>query len=105
MGHLATQLPLCGPSHLQVLYLPSPGKNRIFTIQSLLASKKAPSLLNRILGDLGGELAGGEEDPGSSVWFRRRDNWASTFLERDQKVDAGAVGGVLERGVGEAGTQ
>lgn len=70
--------------HLQVLcplsYLLSPGKTRIFLIQSRLDSREVPSLLNRILEDLEGDLARGDEDPGSLVWSKRRDNWASTFL-------------------------
>lgn len=95
MDQLACQLPLCGfwgsklgSSHLQVLYplshLPSPGKT-MFMIQGRLASREAPSLLNRILGELEGDLAGGDENPGSSVWSKRRDNWASTFLEKSQR--------------------
>jgi hypothetical protein len=93
MGQLACPLPLCRfrrsklePPHLQVLcplsYLLSPGKTRIFLIQSRLDSREVPSLLNRILEDLEGDLARGDEDPGSLVWSKRRDNWASTFLEK-----------------------
>lgn len=57
----------------------------MFIIQGRLASREAPSLLNRILGELEGDLAGGDENPGSSVWSKRRDNWASTFLEKSQR--------------------
>lgn len=64
------------------------GKNRICTIQSRLASSEAPSLLSRILGDLGDDLAGGDQDPRSSLCPSRRDNWASTFLEKSQVLEA-----------------
>lgn len=46
--------------------------------QSLLLSAVA------FLGTPGGDLAGGDQDPGSSVWPSRRDNCVSTFLEKSQ---------------------
>ena len=36
------------------------------------------------LGIRGGDLAGGDQDSGSSGWPRRKATWASTFLEKGQ---------------------